>query len=430
MANAPSEVALPDEAVAGDDAMAREQRPPDASLPDASRLANMLQRLSEIAGDGQAAVTRLAYSPAERDAHATVARWMSDAGLSVRTDAVGNTYGTRPGRQRDLPPIGVGSHLDSVLQGGRFDGTVGVVAGLEVVRLLEAAGIVTEHPIRVIAFAAEEGARFGEACLGSKAVAGLLQPGELGIDPRELPAARWAPGELAALLELHIEQGRLLERDGKAIGLVEAVAGNTRLRLVVHGRADHSGGAPMLFRKDALAAASEIVLGVEHLANAPHRRTTVATVGRLDVTPNSITTVPARVTFFVDVRDIDGDRQRTTAEDVLILAQQVAARRGVRLEAELIGDSSPVVLPLWLRHITRDVCQRLEVPYRVLNSGAGHDAAILARAIPAAMLFVPSHDGLSHCPEEWTSISDVGVGARVLYHSVLALDRALVAQAA
>ena len=417
-------------------------------LPDPSRLANMLQRLSEIAGDGQAAVSRLAFTPAEREAHATVGRWMSAANLAVETDAFGNTYATRAGRRPDLAPIAFGSHLDSVPQGGRFDGTVGVVAGLEAIRLLDAAGVQTERPLRLIAFACEEGARFGEACLGSKAVVGLLQPNdlqrlrdaqgvtlatamaELGMDARQLPSVRWGAGALAAFLELHIEQGRLLEADGKAVGLVEAVAGNTRLRITLRGRADHSGGTPMHLRRDALAAAAEIVLGVEGLANEPRRRTTVATVGRLEVSPNSITTVPARVTFYVDVRDVDGDRQRETAQEVLALAQQVAARRGVAVEAERVGDSSPVVLPLWLRQLTRDVCKRLDVPYRVLNSGAGHDAAILARALPAVMLFVPSHEGLSHCPEEWTSISDIAAGVRVLYHSILALDEALVDGAA
>jgi len=433
----------PSEALAATPASPREE-----PLPDAARLASLLQRLSEIAGDGQAAVNRISFTPDEREAHATLARWMAEAGLQVETDAFGNTWGTRPGRRADLPPIGFGSHLDSVPQGGRFDGAVGVVAGVEALRMLDAAGIQTEHPLRLIAFVCEEGARFGEACLGSKAVVGLLEPGDLqrlrdahgvtlasamqslGLDPRQLPSVRWEPRALAAFLELHIEQGRLLENEGKAIGLVEAVAGNTRLRISLHGRADHSGGTPMHLRKDALAAAAEIVLGVERLANEPRRRTTVATVGRLDVSPNSITTVPARVTFYVDVRDVDGDRQRAAAQDVLALAQQVAARRDVALEAELVGDSSPVVLPLWLRHLTRDVCQRLDVPYRVLNSGAGHDAAILARALPAAMLFVPSHQGLSHCPEEWTSISDIAVGVRVLYHSILALDRALTEQAA
>jgi allantoate deiminase len=443
MAKAPTDLVPSDEERALPVAAAAEE-----PQPDAGRLTTMLQRLSEIGGDGQAMVSRLAFTPAEREAHATVARWMAEAGLTVETDAVGNTYGTRAGRRADLPPIGIGSHLDSVFQGGRFDGTVGVVAGLEVVRLLEAAGVQTEHPIKVIAFVGEEGARFGEACLGSKAVVGLLQPAdlqrlrdaqgvtlaaamqELGLDPRQLPSARWAPHALAAFLELHIEQGRLLEEGGAAIGLVEAVAGNTRLRITVHGRADHSGAAPMHLRKDALAAAAEIVLGVERLANEPRRRTTRATVGRLDVSPNSITTVPARVTFYVDVRDIDGDRQRAAAQEVLALAQQIAARRGVTVEAELIGDSSPVVLPLWLRQLTREVCRQLAIPYRVLNSGAGHDAAILARALPAAMLFVPSHEGLSHCPEEWTSIADIAVGVRVLYHTVLAVDRALVEQAA
>jgi allantoate deiminase len=447
MAEAPPHIDL----AADDTALTAAEPPPAAPaepLPDPGRLASLLQRLSEIAGDGQAVVNRLSFTPAEREAHATFARWMTDAGLTVETDAFGNTWGTRAGRRSDLPPIAFGSHLDSVPHGGRFDGAVGVVAGVEVLRLLDAAGVQTEHPLRLIAFTCEEGARFGEACLGSKAVVGLLQPGDLQrlrdaqgvtlaaamqaleMDPRQLPTVRWEPRALAAFLELHIEQGRLLENDGKAVGLVEAVAGNTRLRIALHGRADHSGGTPMHIRKDALAAAAEIVLGVERLANEPRRRTTVATVGRLDVSPNSITTVPARVVFYVDVRDVDGDRQRAAAQDVLALAQQVAARRDVGIEAELVGDSSPVVLPLWLRHLTRDVCQQLEVPYRVLNSGAGHDAAILARALPAAMLFVPSHQGLSHCPEEWTSISDVAVGVRVLYHSILALDRSLIEQAA
>lgn len=421
---------------------------PEEILPDAGRLASMLQRLSEIAGDGLAAVNRLAFTPDERAAHTTVADWMTELGMSVRVDAFGNTFGTLAGRRTDLAPLAMGSHLDSVPQGGRFDGVTGVVAGLEVVRLLAANGRQTDHPIQIVAFSCEEGARFGEACLGSKAVAGLLEPGDLqrlrdaqgttlaeamqalAMDPRQLTTVRWRAGELAAFLELHIEQGRLLEAEGKGIGLVEAVAGNTRLRLSVLGRADHSGGTPMHLRRDALAAAAEIVLGVEQLAREPRRRTLVATVGRLDVAPNSITTVPARVTFYVDVRDVDGDRQREAAADIVALAQQVAARRGVALEAEKLGDSSPVVLPLWLRQHTRGVCDRLGIAHRVLNSGAGHDAAILARLLPAAMIFVPSHQGLSHCPEEWTSIADVTTGVRVLYESVLTLDRVLVEQAA
>ncbi|HLI27203.1 MAG TPA: Zn-dependent hydrolase [Chloroflexota bacterium] len=442
----PDASALPDPAT---DPVAAPAGPTaEEHLPDPARLANMLQRLSEIAGDGQGAVSRLAFTPDEREAHRVVAEWMADLGLAVHVDAFGNTMGTLPGLRADLPALGIGSHLDSVPQGGRFDGVVGVVAGLEVVRLLASNGRRLQHPLRVIAFAAEEGARFGEACLGSKAVTGLLQPGDLqrlrdadgitlaqamqalDLDPRQLPSVRWGPRELAAFLELHIEQGRLLEGEGKAIGLVEAVAGNTRLRLHVRGRADHSGGTPMHLRRDALTAAAEIVLGVEQLAREPRRRTTVATVGRLDVWPNSITTVPARVTFYVDVRDVDGDRQREAAQDILTLAQQVAARRGVGLEAEKLGDSSPVVLPLWLRQRVRDVCNRLGVPHRVLNSGAGHDAAILARLLPAAMLFVPSHQGLSHCPEEWTSIADIATGVRVLYHAVLALDQSLLEDAA
>src|SRR3954452_203977 len=229
MAEAPPDLALPADPAP---ALAAAPIAVEEPQPDPARLANMLQRLSEIAGDGQAAVNRLALTPAEREAHGTVACWLSDAGLAVRTDAMGNTYATRPGRRADLPAIAVASHLDSVPQGGRFDGTVGVVAGVEVVRLLDAAGVQTDHPLTVIAFSAEEGARFGEACIGSKAAAGVLQPGDLqrlrdsqgttlaaalsalDFDPRQMPSARWGPTDLAALLELHIEQGRLLERDG------------------------------------------------------------------------------------------------------------------------------------------------------------------------------------------------------------------------
>jgi allantoate deiminase len=291
-----------------------------------------------------------------------------------------------------------------------------------------------------VAFASEEGARFGEPCLGSKAVSGVLQETDLdrlrdasghtladamrllNMDPTSLPKARWRRDDLAAFLELHIEQARVLETEGTRIGLVDAVAGNTRVRLVMRGRADHSGGTPMSYREDALAAAAEVVLAAESIANEPRRRATVATVGRLDVYPNSITTIPGEVALYLDVRDVDSDRQRATARDIVSRAQQAAERRNVSLEYEVVSDTSPTVLPIWLRDQTTKVCQRLGIPYRVTSSGAGHDAAILSRFVPSAMIFVPSHEGLSHCPEEWTSIEDITAGTRVLAESVLEID--------
>jgi allantoate deiminase len=416
-------------------------------VPDPSRISAAIQRLSEIGGDGRASVSRLAFTEAERDAHDLFAEWLRAAGFSARVDAFGNTIGERPGAS-DRPFLTLGSHLDSVPNGGRFDGVVGVVGALEVGRMIQESGIVTRHPLRIVAFANEEGARFGEACLGSKAVAGMLGPRDaerlhdvhgvtladamagLELDAGRIEDARWSDDEVAAYLELHIEQARLLEAQELAIGIVDAVAGNTRLRVVVHGRADHSGGTPMDWRQDALAGAAEMVLDVERVANEPGRRATVATVGRLSVSPNNITTIPGRVDFSVDVRDIDSDRQRDTARDLVERFERIASRRGLALEYEVVSDTSPSVLPLWLRRLTTQVCVDLGLPHRVMASGAGHDAQILARRLPAAMLFVPSHAGLSHVPEEWTSVEDITRGVRALYACLMRLDRFLAVEVA
>jgi allantoate deiminase len=418
----------------------------DGLRPNPSRLSATFERLAEIGAEADNGVSRLPYSPEERRAHELVATWMREMGMDVRVDSVGNTIGTRRGRRPELPAIGLGSHVDTVPHGGRFDGAVGVLGALEAVRMFEEGGIQTEHPLWVVAFASEEGARFGEACLGSKAVTGLLELPDLDrlrdasgcslraamqqvdLNPDALGSVRWKRGLLAAFLELHIEQARVLEAEGKKIGLVDAVAGNTRVRFEFKGRADHSGGTPMQYRKDALAAAAEVVLAAESMANDPRRRATVATVGRLDVHPNSITTVPGRVVFYLDVRDVDSDRQRETAHALVTLAQQVAARRGLELDYALVGDSSPAVLPMWLRELTTDVARSLHLPHRVLSSGAGHDAAILSRLFPAGMVFVPSHEGISHAPQEWTSIDDICDGVRVLANSVLKVDRFLAEQ--
>ncbi|MBI4236315.1 MAG: Zn-dependent hydrolase [Chloroflexi bacterium] len=416
--------------------------------PRTARLAADFERLGEVGGEANNGVSRLPFSREERLAHRLVGEWMKEAGLEVLIDSFGNSVGLRRGRRSDLPAIALGSHLDTVPHGGRFDGAVGVLGGLEAVRVLDEAAITTEHPLWLVAFASEEGARFGEPCLGSKAVSGVLEPGDLdrlrdaagctlteamrqlGMDPSALPSTRWRRDQVAAFLEMHIEQSRVLEVEQKRIGLVDAVAGNTRVRLRMKGRADHSGGTPMHYRKDALAAAAEVVLAAEAIANEPRRRATVATVGRLEVSPNSITTIPGQVVCYLDVRDLDSDRQRATAQDIVTMAQQVAVRRGVELEYDVISDTSPTVLPMWLRDLTTEVCRRLELPYRVMSSGAGHDAAILSRFLPAAMVFVPSHEGLSHCPEEWTSIEDIALGVRVLVESVLTVDRFLTEQVA
>jgi allantoate deiminase len=418
-------------------------RPPLGANP--SRLADDLRAIAEIGALPGGGVTRPGLTPLERLAHELAGGWLRELGLQVHTDAIGNTIAERRGR-RPAPFIGLGSHLDSVPQGGRFDGIVGVVGAVELVRLLNEADLTTEHPLRIVLFVAEEGARFGESCIGSKAIVGgwdgrdlsRVQDADgvrlpaaleaLGFDPSRLSDARWTNGEVAAFLELHIEQGRVLEAEGSQVGLVDVVSGSTRLRLEVQGRADHSGGAPMSLRADALNAAAEIALTVEALATDPRHRGTRATIGRLNLYPNSITTVPGTAIMVVDVRDVDSDRQRSAAGDIVQRAHWICERRAIRLEAEVIADTSPAVLSMWLRELTSNVCRDLGLNYRVMTSGAGHDAAIMARLVPAGMVFVPSRDGLSHVPEEWTSAADIARGVEVMYHAVLRLDRFLAEQ--
>jgi allantoate deiminase len=248
----------------------------------------------------------------------------------------------------------------------------------------------------------------------------------VGLDPGQLDTVRWESGRVAAFLEMHIEQARVLEAEGRAIGLVDIVSGSTRLRMEVRGRAEHSGGTPMEIRRDALVTASEIVLAVEGLATDSRHRGTRATVGRLQVHPNSTTTVPGRVVFTVDVRDVDTDRQRAAALEIAERARWICERRGANLDVELMADTSPAVLPIWLRGVISQACQELGISFRTMSSGAGHDAAIVSREVPAGLVFIPCRQGLSHVPEEWASVADIARGTELLYHVVLKLDRLLV----
>jgi len=407
---------------------------------DPQRITSLIEEIASISETpAPTGVTRLAYTGLEREAHGCFAGWMTDLGLSVRTDEVGNTIAERPGGTGGRA-IGTGSHLDSVPRGGRFDGIAGVVAAAEVARLVVEQDLEHDRPIRFVVFAGEEGARFGQACIGSKAVGGMWTPEALGsvrdsdgvsiaealealdFDPRQVERARWDRDDWAGFIELHVEQGEVLEAQGIAIGIVDLISGSTRFELTVDGRASHTGSTPMSLRADALCAAAELVLLCEEIANDPRHRGTRCTVGKLEVTPGSITTIPGEATLAVDVRDVDSGRQRDTANEVVSRSRDICLRRGVELSARLLSDASPVVLPAWMRDITSGVCKDLEVTYRVMYSGASHDSQMVGHAIPAGMIFVPSRAGLSHVPAEWSSSSDIALGVEVLTRSLLALD--------
>lgn len=413
---------------------------------DKERIADMLAAVAALSDTPvDEGITRIAFTEREREAHALFSSWLRDLGLTVHSDAVGNTIAERPGR-RPGPAIGTGSHLDSVPRGGRFDGIVGTVGAAHVAQLFAENDIETDHPIRFVAFVCEEGARFGQACVGSKAAGGRWSTDALetrrdangvsiadamrsvGAAPENVAEAAWRPEDWAGFLELHVEQGEQLEASGLPLGLVDLISGSTRFELRLSGVASHTGATPMALRHDALAAAAEIVLIAERMAKDTRHRGTRCTVGKLEVFPGSLTTIPGEVRMWVDVRDIDSGRQRATVDDLVREARAVCDTRGVSMKPTLLSDTSPVVLPAWLREVTSSAARDLGVDYRVMYSGASHDSQMVNHVAPAAMIFVPSRAGLSHVPEEWTSAAEVAVGVDVLAASILRLDEQLTKQ--
>ncbi|WP_416955706.1 Zn-dependent hydrolase [Streptomyces sp. Agncl-13] len=428
------------------DAAAREAGKPAS---DARRIMASIDEFARMTSTAQG-VTRLAYTPMERVAHEHFAKHMENLGLRVWTDPAGNTIAEKPGdpgrpeAYGGRGAVGTGSHLDSVPGAGRFDGIAGVAAAMECARLVVEHGIAHHHPFRFVAFAAEEGARFGQACLGSRFATGKMSSAQVtslqdadrvtlgeamkqvGLDPDLALGTPWPAAEWSAFVELHVEQGGILDAAGVPVGVVDLVSGSTRLRLTVTGQSSHTGATPMGQRADALTGACEIALIAEELAQDPRHRGTRATVGTLDVRPGSLTTIPGQVRLGLDVRDIDSDRQRAATAEIVRRARSVCDRRGLALAVEVLGDTSPAVLPLWLRSVIADACRTEQVPYQVLTSGASHDSQVVNSLMPAAIVFVPSSNGLSHVPQEWTSAGDLARGTDVLLATLRMVDQELV----
>lgn len=409
----------------------------DIPEADPRRIARFLREAGEVGKDPRGGWSRLAFSQEERQAHALFERWAAGLGMTVRTDAIGNTFAELGGNDGSRSALMSGSHLDTVPQGGGFDGSAGVAAALEVARLLLEAGG-TSRPYRAVVFSGEEGARFGAPCIGSRIATGdftsatlqelsdreghsVAESAEgLGLRPSDVAEAVWSRGAVEAFMELHIEQGRVLESRGVPLGVVDAIAGSTRAELSFSGHADHSGATPMPLRSDALVGASEFVVEVERRAAA--YPTTVATVGRIEVDPGSFTTVPGLARLALDVRDVDSERQRELLEELLDQGMRIAARRNLELSAVLVSDQSPVVLHKPIRERLAKAALERGVPFRVLPSGATHDSAHVARIAPTGLVFVPSREGLSHTPEEWSRVEDIARGAEVMAAALLALD--------
>jgi hydantoinase/carbamoylase family amidase len=376
-------------------------------------------------------ITREVYTPTYAAALEWVAERMRAAGLETRLDAVGNLFGRWPGTEPGAPVVLTGSHVDTTLNAGRYDGVLGVLGAIEAVRALRDRGVVPRRSIELVAWAGEE-PRFGTGCVGSRAAAGELARADLdrlrdragvsmadalrkaGFDPDRLADARIDPATVHALVELHIEQGIVLETHGEDVGVVTAIAAPHDFRLTFRGAATHAGATPMGLRRDALAGAAEAMLVIERLAQQSPSATTVATVGVLRARPGAINVVPGEVELDVDVRDSDLAAREQVVDAIVTAASEVAQRRGLEAEVAPIVDDVPVQCDALVVEAAQAACGELGLDFRAMTSGAYHDAMIMGRRVPVGMLFVPSVGGVSHHPDEYTAPEDLDRGVRVL----------------
>lgn len=401
------------------------------------RLLADMDRFAAIGATPAGGVSRLAFSEADHKARLLLIEQLREAGMAVRIDRFGNIWG-RAGTEWDVPAVIAGSHLDSVPDGGRFDGALGVLAALEVVRALaEDERLPGGVPLGVVDFAAEESSRYGISTIGSKGLAGILGDDEIAsLRDREgvafpdavrlragfelVPEGPQEPGPLGCFLELHIEQGRELELAGSHLGVVMAIAAPTRFRVTVNGEAAHSGATLMTWRKDGLVAASELILALERIAEVEENYGTVATATIFALHPVSINVVPGRVELGVDIRGIDGASKRRAVNRFHQTIRRVSAQRGIAIEVEQLADEEPVILHPGAVGCVRAGCDRSGFPYMIMQSRAGHDTMNMSRICPAGMLFVPSRGGISHHPAEYTDPQLLLEGATALMEGVLA----------
>jgi N-carbamoyl-L-amino-acid hydrolase len=422
-----------------------------SNLPlDADRLWADIMALADLT-EPDKPYTRRSFTPLFLEGRAWLTKRFAEAGLTTRVDTAGNLIGRIEGADPARGVIAVGSHSDTVPSGGRFDGIAGLLTGLEIVRALHAAGTRLNHTIEVVDFLAEEPSEYGLSCVGSRGMAGVLDEtmlalreprGEMlgdamrriGGDPDRLGQAK--RGDIVAFLELHIEQGIVLEGKSLDIGIVTSIAGIRRLEIVFEGAADHAGTTPMHLRRDALVAAAQTIAAVRETAEtlAARAGTTsdyfVATVGLLDLEPNGSNVVPGRCRLVVDLRSTDRAlSDQFTATIDRATAKHAIATRVARASFKILSDGPPVALDARLRDVLRESMRDFDLRGIDLASGAGHDAAFMARVCPSAMVFVPCRGGKSHAPEEWADRDAIAAGAAVILRAIETLDRTLIQRA-
>ncbi len=406
------------------------------------RIEKDLKDLARHSADtGGKGITRLPFTPEDEACRKEIIEKFEEAGLKVYTDGIGNIFGRREGANPELPPVMIGSHLDTVINAGIFDGPAGVVAGLEVCRTLNDLSIKTERSIEVANFVIEESTAFGKSCIGSRAIAGVLDYDELaelkdksgrslqdafkehGVTKKEIEDTRREKGSIDSYIELHIEQSDNLIKAEKPVGIVTAIAAATRFKVTITGQASHSGATPMDERKDALCAAAEIILGIENIAAEEAGKDTVGTVGNVVVKPGAINVVPGEAELAVDLRDINKQDKNRATEKIIGLIDNVGQKRNVRAEYVITASDTPVPASTRVLDTIKEAADTIAIPHLVMHSAAAHDAAYIAEVADMGMIFIRSYGG-SHNPDEWAEFEDVAAAVEVLLEAAINLSSA------
>jgi len=402
------------------------------------RLNSEIEALAALSDAEPPAVTRVVFTPTDLKARAWIRERCEDAGLAVRQDAIGNTFARWVGADPEAPLVGTGSHIDAIPNAGKYDGVVGVLGGLEAIRALQEADFRSKHSIELLIFTSEEPTRFGIGCLGSRLLAGTLSADAArkltdndgasienvrrkagftgGLEEVRLPS-----GYYKAFVELHIEQGPLLEREQKPLGVVERIAAPASMRVLIEGAGGHAGGVLMPDRRDALCAAAEVILAIEQAARSSGAVDTVATVGICDVFPGAVNSIPATVRLSVDIRDTDLQRRDRVMKTLDEVCRAVSAKRQVSIHSDLVNADVPADCAPAIAATLALTCEKHGFSFLRMTSRAYHDSLFISRIAPVAMLFIPCRNGYSHRPDEYASPEDIARGTLVLAETLAAL---------
>jgi amidase, hydantoinase/carbamoylase family len=405
---------------------------------DQQRLQSEIDELAQITEAEPPVVTRIVFSPADLRARTWFAAKCEEAGLALRTDAVGNTFARWQGSNAAASAVGTGSHIDAIPNAGKYDGVVGVLGALEAIRALRRAKFRPTHSLELLLFTSEEPTRFGVGCLGSRLLSGALSPESAaqltdnnGDALETVRRAAGLSGALAsvelpanhykAFVELHIEQGPILEKQKVPLGIVQKIAAPASAKILIEGSGGHAGGVLMPDRQDALCAAAELILAVESAARASKAPDTVATVGICEVFPGAINSIPSRARLSLDVRDTDVARRDSVMQKIALAAETIGSERGVFIRTDLLNADAPADCSALVTEALAASCRVHNFAFLPMVSRAYHDSLFMSRIAPTAMLFIPCRNGYSHRPDEYASPEDIARGSLVLAETLARL---------